>query len=154
MNDFWILGVLAVVVAGAIVLTRQFGEAMPQPDVAPHSTENSSPKPRVSRDDIKRAALDIVYPLPDCDKSWFGGTVEKCDAAQARLDQRRREYASFEPAWMRSAIMEWFDHAQRNIREAREDCLTQKSRKGMDEYDQRTKAERERANQVLRSIGR
>jgi hypothetical protein len=107
-----------------------------------------------SDDAVKDAALKIVWPLPDCSESWIGGTVEQCDRAQARLLERRAEFATFEPTWMRKAIMEWLDFAEGQIAEAREDCVTQKSRRDLDDYRARTKAENERAQQVLRSIGR
>lgn len=107
-----------------------------------------------SSDDVSRAALTIVWPLPECNKSWSGGTMSQCDVAQKRLDDRREEFKSFEPAWMRKAIEHWFDYAQRNINEAREDCRTNKSRAELDAYDRRRKAEAERTRMVLKSIGR
>lgn len=114
---------------------------------------NGSPS-GMSNDDVRRAALKIVYPLPDCSKSWIGGTVEKCDQAAQRLAERRKEFGAFEPTWMRDAIIHWLDFAERNIKEAREDCLTQASRKSLDEYRDRTRGEDERALAILKSIGK
>ncbi len=108
----------------------------------------------MSDDDISRAALKIVMPLPDCSKSWIGGTVERCDDALTEVAKRRQQYATFEPAWMRAAMLHWMDFAEGQIREARKDCETQASRKDQEEYRKRTQDEDRRARDVLKSIGR
>lgn len=108
----------------------------------------------MSKDDIRRAALRIVYPLPACNKSWSGGTVKSCDDALVLVAERRMEFKNFEPPWMRAAIMHWFDYAEREIREALEDCITGKSRAELDAYRKRSDEERIRAQEVLKSIGR
>lgn len=108
----------------------------------------------MSKDDIRRAALNIVYPIPSCSESWMGGTVQQCDDASARVVERRKEFGNFDPPWMREAIMHWFDHADYMINRTREDCVTQKSRKNLEAYSERTDRERERAAQILKSIGR
>lgn len=112
------------------------------------------PAAEMSDDDLRRAALKIVYPLPRCSKSWIGGTVEQCDAAASKLAERRKEFRNFEPLWMRGAIMSWFDFSEQQIKEAREDCLTQASRKDLEAYRERERVRQERAQAVLRSIGR
>jgi hypothetical protein len=108
----------------------------------------------MSNDDISNAALKIVWPLPSCSKSWIGGTVEQCEFAQKRLIERRKEFETLAPPWMRKAVMHWFDFSQREINEAMEDCRTNKSRRERDEYQKRRSEEQDRAQQILRSIGR
>jgi len=109
---------------------------------------------RMKSSDIRSAALEIVWPLPQCSESWIGGTVEECDRAQMRLDERRREYINFEPPWMRAAIMDWFDFAETKIRKTRKDCLTQKSRKRLDEFGREQAEKSSRVRDILHSIKR
>lgn len=107
----------------------------------------------LSDDDIRIAALKIAMPLPDCSKSWAGGTVERCDIAMTRVSERRKEFDKFEPEWMRKAILRWFDFAERNIKEAREDCVTQASRKEQEAYQVKNRGQEDRVQDILKSIG-
>lgn len=108
----------------------------------------------MSKDDISRAALHIVYPLPTCSQSWIGGTVQQCDDALARVAKRRKEFENFDPPWMRAAIIDWFDYAEGDIKKTREDCITQKSKKDQEAFRESWRQERERTEQILKSIGR
>jgi hypothetical protein len=109
---------------------------------------NSSTGAPFSDDDVRRAALDIVYPLPDCADSFWGGTVEKCQACLVRIEEKRKEFAEYEPAWMRDAIMSWLDHAENRAKENLEDCQTGASRKRADEYSKKSNKDRENVRAV------
>lgn len=107
----------------------------------------------MTADDIERAALQIVHPLPGCLQSWIGGTVQQCDEAQAYVAKRRKEFAAFDPIWMRKAILDWFDFAEGEIQKNRDDCITQASSKNLDDYRKRSGDENDRVQKILRSIG-
>ena len=113
------------------------------------------PLDQFSEADIRRAALDIVYPLPSCDDSFLGGTVDKCNKALSLVDEQRRKFADYQPTLMRREIMKWFDFAEGRILEERKDCQTQKHRIEMDAYNRKRAEEDKRrmaVHDVLRGV--
>ena len=98
------------------------------------------------------AALKIAWPLPKCTPAWMGGKLEDCDRALERVAARRKEYADYEPEWMRDHLMGWMDHAESKILEERDDIKTGKSRRRQEKY-KREKAEKDqRVRDVLKNL--
>jgi hypothetical protein len=116
-----------------------------------HASASSAPDPlaQFSDDELQTAALRVLDERPECHDSWFGGTVAECDAALQQVANLRVKYASYQPVRMRKAIMSWLDYFEHQAKESREDCVTQKSRRELDEYRAERNTEQARTNQVL-----
>lgn len=104
-----------------------------------------------SDDDWQTAALRIV-PHFSTSASWCGGTVEQCDRVLAEIAKAREQFSAYEPPRMRRAIMGWLDYFEHDARNDRADCVSQKSRKELDEYRASRQAERDRVGKLTAAL--
>lgn len=135
----------ALLVVGICILLRK-----PKNPIVNDSSSDSLRN--FSDEDLNLAALNIVWPLPQCRDSFWGGSLAQCDEAQAECDALREKYKAYEPIRMRKQIMGWITYAERNIKKDRSDVISQKTRKDMDAYNSRCKKENNKTQEVLDAL--
>ena len=121
--------------------------------LSPPVGAGAKPVVKYSKADLDAVALDILHPLPKASDSHYGGTVEECDRVLGRLRELRERYASYEPALLRPHILGWIDWAEGRAKEARADCLTQKSKRRAEECSKEWDDRRERIRNLKRELG-
>jgi hypothetical protein len=109
--------------------------------------------PQFTNDDINRAALKLVHPrVPYVFKSYLGGTIAEADRAAAQIAALRKEFTSFEPAYMRREILGWLDFFDKRLAETRRDIETGESKKRVERHSAEMEGESDRADAVLASL--
>lgn len=134
---------------------REFLRSKPSPDSQAPAPTLATPDPfaAFTADDWSGVGLDIVYPLGlGTDNSFWGGTVERCDAVLARIGELRATYAQTQPVKMRHAIAKWLDHYARQARENREDIVTLRSLKAHQAYCAREALKEDHARRVRETL--
>jgi len=101
-----------------------------------------------SKDAWSTVALRMLHGQYDTSSSWIGGTIDKCEAALKRIAEARIEYANLEPSRLRHEIMGWLDYYEKGARDNLADCISQKSRKELDN----NRAEREKENEEINRL--
>ena len=87
--------------------------------------------------------------------SYLDGSVEKCDHELDRLRAARRDIDIIPESGdgkIRRELFLWFDYFEREIKENRRDCETQKSKNSLDNYRKRAKEESDRVAALLESL--
>lgn len=117
------------------------------------AVDGNDPYRAFGEDDFRRVALDYIFRegLRTRDSS-MGGSVEQCDRVLSRIEELRNEYASIKPLRLRSAVMDWLTHYEREALKHREDCRTQKSRKERDQFRRESDVENERVNRLRSAL--
>lgn len=146
MSILWIVGGLAGAALFAVLLCSG---SVPQSITA---SPSSDPLSKFSNDEIRGAALDIVWPVTTPMSGYWGNTLADCDRAKAIVDGKRKKFADYEPARMRGAIMSWLDFEDRRISEARADIVNGTSVRRMQEYDDRQRAKANTTAAVLQTL--
>lgn len=98
--------------------------------------------------DFSRVALDMVYPGPKTRDSFWGGTIEECEAAFKECGAIREKYRNLEPRRLRSAVMHWADHFEHRAKEDLADIKSQTRKREMDAYNERSAKEAERVREL------
>jgi hypothetical protein len=120
--------------------------------IQPSTVDVADPLANFTQREVHLAALDLVWPLPSANDSFWGGSIAECDRAEDQVEAKRLKYRDYEPIRMRKEIMSWLDYAWGRIQEARSDVETQKHRREMDKYLAKQDAENERKRAVLNTI--
>ena len=145
MNAVWVIAVLAGAALFAVLIAN--GEGTPE---TPGTTSDKLSS--FSSDDVRRAALDIVWPVVTPMSGYWGNTIDDCDRAQVIVDAKRKKFADYEPPRMRKAIMSWLDFEDRRIAEARADIISGTSVKRMQRYEDRREKEQKGKDAVLQAL--
>lgn len=85
---------------------------------------DAAPQDGPSNDDLQKAALHNLWPIPRASK-WYPKSDAELDQQQRWVDEKRAWVATIEDRRIRDAYAGWVDYVEKNIAENREENRTQ-----------------------------
>lgn len=107
---------------------------------------------KFSKDELRSAALTLIWPLPDVHDSFWGGTLEEAINAQKQCIILREKYKNYEPKRMRREILSWISYAEGEIARNKADIISQNSKKHMQRYKNKREIEQTKTNEILQIL--
>lgn len=104
-----------------------------------------------SSDDLRRAALDNLWPLPS-PSALFPESEAALDSYQRWVDEKRSWTTTIEDRRVRAAYDGWLDHVERCIMENREENRTHARAKQSEVFWEKHQAESRRASALATTL--